>query len=49
MRANRRSKVEEKAQKVQVKMLLPMVGLIFPVLLIVLLGPALVQIIRTLK
>ncbi len=49
MRATRRSKVEEKAQKVQVKMLLPMVGLIFPVLLIVLLGPAIVQIIHVLK
>jgi len=49
MRANRRSKVEEKAQKVQVKMLLPMVGLIFPVLLIVLLGPAIVQMIHVLK
>ena len=49
MRANRRSKVEEKAQKVQVKMLFPMVGLIFPVLLIVLLGPAMVSIIQSLK
>lgn len=49
MRASRRSKVEEKAQKVQVKMLFPMVGLIFPVLLIVLLGPALVSIIFSLK
>lgn len=49
MRASRRSKVEEKAQKVQVKMLLPMVGLIFPVLLIVLLGPAVVQMMHVLK
>ena len=49
MRANRRSKVEERAQKVQVKMLLPMVGLIFPVLLIVLLGPAVVQMMHLLK
>ncbi|NCB73768.1 MAG: type II secretion system F family protein [Clostridia bacterium] len=49
MRANRRSKVEEKAQKVQVKMLIPMVGLIFPVLLIVLLGPAVVQMIHVLR
>lgn len=49
MRANRRSKVEERAQKVQVKMLLPMVGLIFPVLLIVLLGPAIVQMMHLLK
>lgn len=49
MRAHRRSKIEEKAQKVQVKMLLPMVGLIFPVLLITLLGPAVVQILHALK
>ena len=49
MRANRRSKVEERAQKVQVKMLIPMVGLIFPVLLIVLLGPAIVQMMHLLK
>lgn len=48
MRANRRSKVEERAQKVQVKMLIPMVTLIFPVLLIVLLGPAIVQMMRLL-
>lgn len=48
IRSSRRSKVEEKAQKVQVKMLLPMVGLIFPVLLIVLLGPAVVKILAVL-
>ncbi len=46
MRTSRRNKIEEKAQKVQVKMLLPMIGLIFPVLLIILLGPSIVQIMR---
>lgn len=49
MRTARRRKVEEKAQKVQVKMLFPMIGFIFPVLLIVLLGPALVSIIISMK
>jgi tight adherence protein C len=49
MRTARRRKVEEKAQKVQVKMLFPMIGFIFPVLLIVLLGPALVSIIVSMK
>lgn len=49
MRSTRRRKVEEKAQKVQVKMLFPMIGFIFPVLLIVLLGPALVSIIISMK
>jgi tight adherence protein C len=46
MRTSRRNKVEEKAMKISVKILLPMVGLIFPVLLIVLMGPAAVKIIR---
>ena len=46
MRTSRRNKVEEKAMKISVKILLPMVGFIFPVLLIVLMGPAAVKIIR---
>ena len=46
MRASRRNKVEEKAMKISVKILVPMVGFIFPVLLIVLMGPAAVKIIR---
>ncbi|MPM05765.1 hypothetical protein SDC9_52060 [bioreactor metagenome] len=45
MRTNRRNKVEEKAMKISVKILLPMVGFIFPVLLIVLMGPAAMKII----
>ena len=45
MRMNRKNKVEEKAMKISVKILLPMVGFIFPVLLIVLMGPAAVKII----
>jgi len=44
MRANRRNKIEEKAMKISVKIILPMVGLIFPVLLIVLMGPAALKI-----
>ncbi len=44
MRDNRRSKVQEKAMKISVKIMLPMVGLIFPVLFIVLMGPAVVKI-----
>jgi tight adherence protein C len=46
IRVSRRNKGEEKAMKISVKILLPMVGLIFPVLLIVLMGPAAVKIIR---
>lgn len=49
MRTSRRNKVEEKAMKVSVKILLPMVGLIFPVLLIVLMGPAAIKIISVFR
>jgi tight adherence protein C len=43
MRIKRRQMAEEKAQKAPIKMLFPMAGLIFPSLLILLLGPAAVQ------
>lgn len=46
IRRTRRNKVKEKAAKVSTKMLLPMIGLIFPVLLIVLLGPSVITIIE---
>jgi len=44
MRQTRKNKVEEKAMKVSVKILLPMAFFIFPVLFIVLLGPAVASI-----
>jgi len=44
MRQTRKNKIEEKAMKVSVKILLPMAFFIFPVLFIVLLGPAFVSI-----
>ncbi len=47
MRIKRRQRAEENAQKAPVKMVVPMVFLIFPTIVIVLLGPALLQIIRS--
>lgn len=47
IRESRRSKVEEKAHKMSIKILLPMVLFIFPVIFIVLMGPAVVSIVET--
>ena len=47
MRVKRRQRAEENAQKAPVKMLLPMAFLIFPTIVIVLLGPAILNIMRT--
>ncbi|MDW7650958.1 MAG: type II secretion system F family protein [Bacillota bacterium] len=47
MRRKRRQRVEEKAMKVPVKMLIPMVTFIFPTIFVVLLGPALIQIMES--
>lgn len=47
MRVKRRQRAEENAQKAPVKMLLPMAFLIFPTIVIVLLGPAILSIMRT--
>jgi tight adherence protein C len=47
MRVKRRQLAEEEAHKAPIKMLIPMVFLIFPSLLIVLLAPAALQIIQS--
>lgn len=44
MRIKRRQRAEEKAQQAPVKMVLPMVFLIFPTIYLVLLGPAAIQV-----
>jgi tight adherence protein C len=49
MRFKRRQRAEEAANKVSVKLVFPLVLLIFPELLIVLVGPAMISIYRTLQ
>ena len=44
MREKRRQRAEEKAMKAPIKMLLPLVLFIFPTIFIILLGPAMIQI-----
>jgi len=47
MRVKRRQRAQEKAQQAPVKMMIPMVLLIFPSIWIVLLGPAIIQVMNT--
>ncbi len=48
VRTNRRMRAEEKSQKAPIKILLPLLLCIFPTILIVLLGPAIIQLMDTL-
>jgi tight adherence protein C len=47
MRVKRRQRAQEKAQQAPVKMMIPMVLLIFPSIWVVLLGPAIIQLMNT--
>ncbi len=46
LRTKRRMKAEERAQKTTVKLMLPLIMFIFPAIFVVLLGPAILQIMR---
>lgn len=47
MRLKRRQRAEEKAQKIPIKILFPMIFFIFPALFVVIIGPGAITVIRS--
>ena len=45
LRTKRRRRAEEKAQKLQLKLLMPLIACLLPAMFVVVLGPAVIQII----
>src|SRR5207248_5047865 len=48
LRMRHRQQAEEKARKAPVKMLIPLIAFIFPAMFVVILAPAMLQVVRTL-
>ncbi len=49
LRSKRRQRAEEAAAKTTIKLIFPLVFFVFPAMFVVILGPALIQIVRTLQ
>jgi tight adherence protein C len=47
LRARRNMRAEEMAQKVPVKMIIPLIAFLLPAMMLIMIGPAMVQIYRT--